>query len=260
MKFLREFLYLDTRLVDNYLAQVEGGLYEESRTRAEGTSGLEGKAGVKSGVLDIGAGGQKVSVSETERVVRETPEARFNRLYEFLDAEPQDGLSGNLWPIADKGVFWEVECEVSVSSISRMFGQLDQIGEIAALAEAFGSEIPGFSAKMRQQVDALASRVDPSKFVAEGYLSDNQPRFAFKLDKEFLRVGMDDLEAELSVLGKVEGKWPDGDTRSLVDLPGINLMSRRDRRDLAKNGQGGNSGDLVIPGPGVSMSVVAIFR
>lgn len=260
MELLREFLYLDTRLVDNYLAQVEGGLYDESRTRAEGVSGYEGKAGVKTPVADFGAGAQRSSVTETERVIRETPEARFNRLHTALDATLQDGLAENLWPQATKGMFWELECEVSVPSVARMFGQLDQIDDIASLAEAFGTPLPGFDDQMKVQMNLLSSRVDKRKLVVEGHIADAQPRFAFKLNREFLRVDLDDLEAEVSIVGKIEGKWPEGDSRSIIDLPGINLMSRKDRREIAKKGGSKGVDNLSIPGPGVSMSVVAIYR
>ncbi|WP_425453010.1 DUF6414 family protein [Calidifontibacter indicus] len=41
---MRDFLYLDSRLVDQYLAQVEGGLYDEEQERSLGGSihGTEG--------------------------------------------------------------------------------------------------------------------------------------------------------------------------------------------------------------------------
>ncbi|WP_298713505.1 hypothetical protein AAG742_01965 [Micrococcus sp. 2A] len=263
MATLREFLYLDTRLVDNYLAQLEGGLFEESRLKTTGAAGYDAKLGIRISGAEAGVGGSQSDALETERTFRETPEARFNRLYDALGATPLDSSGANPWNTVKKGDFLDLECEVTIPSVSRMLGQLDQIRDFANLAKSFGSSVPGLDNNILGQIEALSTRVSGDKFVAEGFLQESFPRFAFRIEAAYLRNGLEGLEADLNVLGKVEGKWPEGERRTLMDLPGINLMSRKERREISRKKPGGDEesqGDIWMEGPGVAMSVIAIYR
>lgn len=86
---LRQFLYLDHALVRDFLSQVEGGVFDESRelSSSERRRGIEGRAGV--GPVSAGANRTKGDHSESEAVVRQTATSEFDRLYGHLEA---DGL------------------------------------------------------------------------------------------------------------------------------------------------------------------------
>jgi hypothetical protein len=77
---LRNFLYLDTQLVDDYLSSIEGGLYEETiveKTQSVGGGNIEG------GIEIFKGNGKKESTNGTEvtKQVRKTDSANFQRLY-----------------------------------------------------------------------------------------------------------------------------------------------------------------------------------
>lgn len=83
---LRQFLYLDQDLVRDFLAQAEGGLYDETRelSSSQGQHGLEGRLSV--GPLAAGGQRSKSAHAETESVVHQTAPSEFDRLYRNLDA------------------------------------------------------------------------------------------------------------------------------------------------------------------------------
>ncbi|MDQ6945283.1 MAG: hypothetical protein M3256_03200 [Actinomycetota bacterium] len=84
MVILREFLYLNSKLTDQFLAQLEGGLFDEETERDSqtGKRGLGG--GVRASVAEVKAEKGSERKNETERVRRQTPESQFNRLYDYL--------------------------------------------------------------------------------------------------------------------------------------------------------------------------------
>ncbi|MEX5275330.1 hypothetical protein RF638_15490 [Kocuria sp. CPCC 205235] len=260
---LREFLYLDTLLVDNYLAQVEDGLYDETQQREMGAVGGEGNLSMNMGVVQGGLGGNGSSEKEAARTYRQTPESRFNRLYEKLQARSVEDFTKNLWGDLKRGEVLDVECELEIPSMARLMVQGEQLSDFASLVRTFSPD--AISAQDEEALtgfQALSSRGGNNRFIATGELGTEAPVFAFKLSKESLRTDMDSLEGEVNVVGKMERKWPEGESHSLLDIPGLSLMSRKDRRAAARQ-KGPNQSapeGMELDGPGVSMSVIAIYR
>lgn len=259
---LREFLYLDTSLVDTYLAQVEDGLYDESRDLTREGSGRKAEASVRASVVSAGVGGHGDSDHESERTYRQTPESRFNRLYDQLEARNISDLGKNVWGDVVSKQIIDVACDLDVPTMSRLMVQGEQLADIVQLMQSFSlGEMSEGDQEAMTGIQALSAR-SGDKFIATGELSTEAPVFAFKLSKAHLRTGLEDLEGEVNVVGKVERKWPEGESYSLMEVPGLSLISRQERRAATRN----TSNDQPAPdgvqldGPGVSMSVIAIYR
>jgi len=87
-RVLRSFLYLDENIVDDYLAQFEGGLVEGPYTSKDTTTGVKGGgANIKIGIAAGNASASSTSSSEISQTIRETPVAKFTRLYDFLSKD-----------------------------------------------------------------------------------------------------------------------------------------------------------------------------
>jgi len=81
------------------------------------------------------------------------------------------------------------------------------------------------------------------------------------LDREWLRCDLGDLEGEATVVGRVLKNWPEAQRHSLLTLPGLNLMSREQRRQWERGQSDADGGEeMTLEGPAATMSVVAIFR
>lgn len=84
---LRDFLYLNHKLVGQFLAQLEGGVFDEEteRTSQTGKGGFSGA--LHAPVAELKGEKGRESTSENERIMRQTPESQFNRLYDYLNKD-----------------------------------------------------------------------------------------------------------------------------------------------------------------------------
>lgn len=260
---LREFLYLDSSLVDQYLAQVEGGLYDNERERLGDASSRAAGGGLN---VDIGQDSGNVTTSrseEVERVRRQTPESRYNRLHDALKASflPLDESSVDVFNQLQLRQMVTADCFVDIPSLSRTLANASALEGVADLMKMFAPE--KVNGEVENTLGGLAklSAFSNGNFVATGELGDGEAKLAFKLSQEALRVPLEELEGEAVVIGRVQKKWPAGQRYSLLNIPGLNMMSREDRRKMEKETKPENQTQgTFVDGPGASLSVVAIFR
>jgi len=267
MPTYREFLYLDEKLVNELLAQVEDGIFDEDEHMSADTNGDSGTFGARLGVTGTGVEARRTrgnaGSSESRRVYRQTPESRFNRLYESLsgDLTVLTGEDAHVW--ADVGVRKLIELDgyVDVPSIGRAVAQADQLSEVMDLMKMMAPEnVPADAAHTIELFGAMQTMLGGSTVVTVE-LDESDPSFVAKLDNQWLRVGISDLEGEASVLGRVLRKWPEGQGYPVLAVPGLDVMSRRDRRIAEKASNSNNSsGDFFVQGPGATVSVIAIYR
>ncbi len=84
----RPFLYLNEASVDSYIGVIEGGLSDEA-TRRRGQKGAKsGEGGFDAKVVRGKVMGQRENSEDDERVVRDTPELRFDRLIKAVEIDP----------------------------------------------------------------------------------------------------------------------------------------------------------------------------
>lgn len=268
---LRQFLYLDRDLVREFLAQTEGGVFDESteRRRSEGRSGVAGGAGGR--ILHASAEKGKSSQSESESIVTQTAASEFDRLYTYLDSEDLqvydiidesiDGL-----PIRRKD-FVEVDLAIRISGLNSVLELMGTFLGIMPVMGAVGSE-PGIDSEQLEGMKALASLVSDDSTTlpvigtvpgSAGVLVGMELRRAALLTTE--------LDAEATALIKVQRVLRDGD-RELVGDPFGGLMKAvpQEQRDellaALQNEQVAQLGigESEITYPGVLATAIAIFR
>jgi hypothetical protein len=263
---LRRFLYLNETTVDSYLGVIEGGLSDETRRRMgeRGTRG--GDAGIKASVAAAKFSGQREHSQEEENVIRDTPEWRFDRLMNELESDPERWNyerileSEGMFDRLSTGLLMAVDCEIEVPPMSRLFAQPDQLSDmldvledLGPLASAFGGSLEGMPDP--EQIRAVRSFTKlKTDLVIVGDVDESAPRLAGKLDQSHLRE-MPDGEATL--VGKVSRRWKEGEHYPLMALPGAALMSRAQRRNAEPVDP---DDENVLPGPAITLDVLAIFR
>ncbi|MGH8909763.1 MAG: DUF6414 family protein [Egibacteraceae bacterium] len=264
---LRRFLYLDERALESYLGAVEGGLSDEMLQRRKQRGGRGGNARTRIGAISAGISGEREDSQEDERRIRETPEQRFDRLMGALEATPDEYGYEQVLDIADAferlpvGLTIAVDCEIEVPPTVQLFAQPDQLeamlglmSAIKPLARLMGENIEGLPdehevAAVRDFVGAMKSDL-----VIVGEQEDDAPKVAGKLDKRYVR---DLPEGEARVVGKVARRWSEGESHSLLALPGASLLPRKERRRAAF---GTADEDSVLRGPALTLDILAIYR
>lgn len=257
---LPRFLYLDDKGLEEYLSVVEGGLSDESKRRR-----LSNGTGVESATLGELAGGD--STSEEERVVRETASQRFIRLVTALDAASTRWHYRDVTDLGEEfgeinvADLVQVQCEVEIPPFVRMLSQPDQLDDMVNMLEAFramapmlGENIEGLPGKKETKAFRDFGKAMKSDVVVVGDQEDGDPQVTGKLNKDYIR---DEIEGEVFILGKVAKKLKDGETHSLLAIPGASLMSRQQRRQAARQEQ---ADDSTLVGPALTLDILAIYR
>lgn len=260
----REFLYLDERLVDQFLAQVEDGLFDDEKEKESSTGRRDIEGTVGAGPVRARAKADRGSERETERLWRQTPESRFNRLHPHLDLKYLDENGQDAYGKLDPRGMVEVECYVDVPTISRTLAGAEEIAGVAELIRQFTpGEVDPEIDKAIAGVSTVAQKTSGA-VVATGEIGEGQAILAFKLSPQSLRVSLDELEGDAVVVGKVQRKWSEGQRYPLLNVPGLNLLNREDRRKLEREKKAPSSGSgdeaAFIEGPGASLTIIAIYR
>ena len=126
-----------------YLSQLEGGIIEGPYTTRDTTSGSkDGGGGFKIGVVEASAKGASSSSSEVEQIVRETPVAKFTRLYKLLegDIQPLNG-SGRLTTFCQEHLE-PIVGETKPHAIDRSLNALREMTSASSHANPFIADRP----------------------------------------------------------------------------------------------------------------------
>lgn len=262
---LRRFLYLDEVALESYLSAIEGGLSDEARHRREHQQGRSGSAGARAGPFTGEFSRGNGASMEDERVVRETPESRIDRLLSALEEDPETWRYEHVLDLEDAfdrlpvGYMMRIDCELEIppsvqllaepERANDMFDMIEAMRPAAGLLGQSADELPD-----ADQVTAMRGMLGAmrSDLVVVGDQAPDGPSIAGRLNREYLR---DSPEGEATVVGKVAKRWDEGTSHSLVALPGASLLTRRQRRE---GGIGGDEDQL--HGPALTVDVLAIYR
>ena len=244
---LREFLYLDTKLTDEFLAQIEGGVYsEEAQRRLEqqgkdvggeaGLSGFGGRAAVRGGRKSSGE-------EETERTVQQTPESALSRLIQLLNDQQAvqwlEAVDDAIWDQLQRGEIIEAECNVSVSTIKRFSSLAQEVGSLMSMLEEVGEG--GLDAESRQAMEmltAMGGLLGNSVPIVAALAGSPDYKLIAALEPAYLRVEVDQLDGEATVLAKIHKKLAPDERHTMIDLiPGFRGLPPAQRRDGGRPGE-----------------------
>ena len=268
---LRNFLYLNTKVIEDYWAAIEGGVYdEESRSVAnvnENTVSGKGAIGV------VGGSGTHTGkqAEEITRSVKISDAAKFDKIYQYLDAEEDDGLkyyeflSDETYNSLRRDDFLEVLVTARFSKMKELSDSLQRIAELASVFETITDQqlldkkaneaIAGFSAlgqlKSGKEISCVFE-FDDKKF----------PLIAF-LDDSFFRCSQENFVGQAYLLCKVIRKIPKGQSVKLDEIfDDIKKMplNRSQRRSMPKNMNNPEEIRDVIKGPALVVLPVAVYQ
>ncbi|MBV9872121.1 MAG: hypothetical protein JO214_16015 [Frankiaceae bacterium] len=267
---LRDFLYLDRDLVQDFLAQAEGGLIDEATERRSqsGRGGFGGKLGA--GPLEVsGEKGKEHSV-ETETVVHQSPASEFDRLYTLLEGDDLvvlDEVSNDevIGQIQRKQML-EVDGRVQVAGLHQLLKLMGTIGTLAPLM----GELRGASDVDQETLDAIKAMTALSGGESRLPVIATVPgtsglRIALELNPAFVQT--EDWDVDASVLLKVQRLLKIDETYTVGDPFGglmklmpdsdqTNILDSMDADELAKLG----IGEASIEAPGILATPIAIYR
>jgi hypothetical protein len=275
-RILRSFLYLDENIVDDYLAQFEGGILEGPYSTKDTTTGSrEGGGGLKFGPAEGSGKGAYSSYSETTQTIRETPVTKFTRLYNLLEEDdaiqPLNGFDLDVYKQIQLGEIIEVRGEAKLPQWEHLAKAVSDFSSLIEIMKAVGQDplanndtnqaYQGFSAliakKVQEDIELIISPIGSPSF-----------KFVAKLDTTRILRRKEDFETEVTILGKVRRKLAERETidifRVAPQLSQLKNLNRAQRRGTSKNKAKMPSTDTpfdeVVKFPAMQIQPIAIYQ
>lgn len=272
---LREFLYLDDRLVVPFLDQVLGGRPgdETVRTTGERRQGVkaEGKLGPVTGGLDRG----RTQASETSATTSPTRFSQFALLEQHLGDEihPVEPMDDEAWDGFERGEVVRVEGALELPTIVRQAAQarqvaplMDFITDIVAVADAIGQPVgldPAEVQRVQRTAPAISGFADQLERDTVPVLvtpaTGASQRFVALLHPHWLLVdNILDLSGEVVVMAKIRSLIPRSKPVHVEEfLPSLPQPPRAERR---KKPSGKGTTRTTVRYPGAVLTPVAVYR
>jgi hypothetical protein len=262
---LRHFLYLDSDLTNEFLAQVEGGLFDEEEQSTTGTSDKAVGGGVSAGPVQAGAGRGSSQEEARARLVRQTQESAFNRLAGLLEQTESvqwlESLDEEIFAQLSRGEVLEIEAVLEVPLLVKLIVSASQMETVGQLMETMGQQ---FDAKALQGMQALVAIGGLFQSVPVIAAAAGSPTYKFiaQINPAHLRVAIDQLDGEARIFATLDRKLREGEQVSILDAIPV-LRSLPDRDEVEANLQDEQSrqfvGEPVTP-PAAVVSAIAIYR
>ncbi|MCU1698976.1 MAG: hypothetical protein JWR34_5039 [Mycobacterium sp.] len=266
---IRRFVYLDETALDQYIAPAEGGSVTEMQSKSgrSGTGGAKLKIGVGEGQI----GGDRKN--ENTWTVTDTPPARFARLLDTLDGEPDWHIiehPDRQLPEVHTGNLISWSCDVHIPDASNALARsgdgtkaLDMVQKMVPIVEEAAPDDPQSAekfAKGKQALTALTellTGIDARRTIigeAEGTLW----KIAGPLSEEFIQVAdAHDIDGRLTVIGQVTKVLASNRWHPLVQPPFVN---RDQRRRVEREGPKPEQQKFYVTGPALILDVLAVYR
>jgi hypothetical protein len=271
-------MYLNDEIVGQFLAQVEGGEFDEQRiTDQQGSTsglGLSGRVGPITGRAERG----KSDSSQAETVLRQSGPSRFNRLHRILTGEHEltslNAADEAIWGSLEVGEIIEAVVSLEVPEFFQTMDQMSGLASLTPVLDAFSGlaslGLPGLdvsSDDLKQMEDikkAMPAVANLSDSVADAALPVlmhlvDAPRFTFlaMLDRSLLSVASGEFDGEARALLKIDRLVARGKPERVALIAGMPQQSRAQRRAAGTND---DSTMLTLKAPAARATCIAIYR
>ncbi len=261
---LRNFLYLDTEAVENYLAALDGSVSTDELTRSERVENDKtARAGVNQ-FLDLGAQVGGRTTTEISQVRRVNDVARFEQLYQKLSHADGiyylDSFDAETWDDIHRGDIVEVEAVINLPDFYEAMGLAEIFAPVIQKPDLLNSlTTDSLDPKLAGMIDVMAQLANSRPFYILFEASNTDGfQFAGKLTKSFLRTSFDQLAGEATVLGKVQKLVPKGKKETIFPLPKLSERKQSHQTRAGRN----HKQPMVIPlkGPAMIIYVVGVYQ
>ena len=223
---LRNFLYLNTKVVEDYIAAIEGYTYdEESQTIANSSENTVGAKGSLGFTTSSGSHTGK-QAEEIKRSVRISDAAKFDKIYKYLQDDEDEGLkyyeflTEETYADLHRDDFLEVLVTARFSKMKELTDSVRKLANLATVIQDITNKeildrkandaVKGFSAlgqlRSGKEIPCVLNFED-GKFPMVAYL-----------DESYFRCGQENFVGQSYVLCKLIRKIPKGQSVKLDEI------------------------------------------
>lgn len=265
----RDFLYLNTNMLNNYLSTIEGYSLEEFDIVESETGKKGGKLGY-SPIVEGNASKETLRETKSKRVI--TLPAQFQKLFETLENLGQlkhiDLLDDMLWADIQKGEILEIQSKIRIPSFIQQVEQIQGFSPMLELMKTIGPD------NVKETDIAMLEGINEVQKIAElkpipiiiQTVSTSKFTFIADLSREYITGKIADFHGEAMVFGKVQRIIVKGQKYEafsfIPDIQSLPNMNRKQRLAIKsnKNNKAKDTYSEIIDGPAIILSPLAIYR
>ena len=269
---LRNFLYLNTKIVEDYISAIDGYTYDEEAQSISTSSENDANAGINFKVVSAGGSHNGKQSEEFKRSVKISDAAKFEKIYNYLQSGDEDEklrycefLSDESYNDLRRDDFIEVLVTARFSKTKELTDSVKKIADLATFIEGITDQqlldkktadaINGFSA---------LGKIKPGKEVTCVFsFEDNKYPLIAHLDENYFRCEQENFIGQSYMLCKIIRKIPKGNNvkideifEDIKNLP----LNRDQRRKLPKNMDNPEIIKDVVKGPAMVVIPVAVYQ
>ncbi len=265
---LRNFLYLNMKLLDDYLSTIEGYLseaevYTDSRTNK--TSG-----GVEAGIPVVKGSG-KIESTKSEEIRREvkiTKASKFEKLFNYLkkdNLEYYELINEEIFDKLSRNKFIEVLVTPRFSKLKKLIDLASKIGEIADSMNMYTNQ-SNLDEKNKQAITGISAlkKLQNSNEISCVFSFENKeyPLVAY-LVEQYFEVPQAQFIGQVNMLCKIQRKIPKGKSIKLDEIfenvKNIPL-NRAQRRSMPRDLNNPDEIKDEIKGPAFIVIPIAVYQ
>lgn len=267
---LRNFLYLNTKVIDDYISSLDGYTYDkESQEIAKSNEKtVDGKIGIKALSGNAGYAGRQEE--KIERTVSINEAAKFDKIYKFLEADDEglkyyESFDDSIYEGLRRDDFLEVLVSARFSKMKAITDSVMKIAQLATAVEAFTEQevLNKEASKVIDGFTALNQLKSGKEIACVFEFEDNKFPMVAHLDESFFRCEQENFVGQAYLLCKIIRKIPKGQNIKLdeifADLKKLPL-NREQKRKMPKNME--NPAELrdEIKGPALVVLPIAFYQ
>lgn len=246
-------MYLDNKLVDDYLSAIYGHVYddeehvknmtEETKENNQNSSGQEKSS---------------LALEETRRIVSINPAAKFDNLYNYLIQNATreiyyEAIDGNDYNDLNRDDFVEFFGTMKMSRIRELTTMASEFSGLLDIFEQFsGKELaPNKTKQDIEKFESFNKVVDPNIIPYTLNFENNKYPAILHLDKEFLSKDLSNFNGNINLFGKIQRKIEKGKSVRIDDvLENYNKIAvNREQRKKLENAKMPEEIIDVVKGP-----------
>jgi len=269
MIVLRDFIFLNTNMLNNYLSTIEG----YSAKEFDYTESEKGQKGGKLGYAPIVEGNASSETSRETKGKRVlTSPAQFQKLYETLEKQEQikhlDLFDDDYWADIQKDEILEIQAKVRIPAFIMQLEQFQGFTPLINLMQKFEPDIVKDSDLTPLEGMSDLRKITESMPMPLLFQSASTPKYSFSADlpREYITGNLTDFQGEAVVFGKVQRILSKGQKievfsfiPNMLAMPNLNRQQRLALKSN-KNDKAKDTFTETLVGPAIVLIPLAIFR
>ena len=268
---LRNFLYLNTKIIDDYISSIDGYVYDEESQAIATTN--ENTVSGKADIHIAGGSGAHTGRKEEEikRSVRISDASKFDKIYKYLGSDEDEGLKyyealdENIYNSLRRDDFLEVLVSARFSKMKELTDSVKKLAELAAAIEPLTDQeiLDQKTTEAINGLNALSQLKSGKEITSVFEFEDKQYPLVASLDEGYFRCDQERFIGQAYLLCKIIRKIPKGQNIKLDEIfDSIKKLpiNRAQRRNMPKNMDNPIELRDVIKGPALVVLPIAVYQ